>query len=170
MSLFPLASWERIENRLADARLIEWQHYLGACKRPFGRQSFGFYLLSELRGVAVSACTVGQTCAGRERNTVVELARLCVHPGHRDLTRIVLRLWRLTAAEEWMREYWPVKALVSYAQTNRHNGDVYRFDGWQRWGETRASKVGQGSHHSTPGTIIEKKSVWVYPVAGEVPR
>lgn len=40
MSLFPLARFDRIDNAVADARLVEWGHWLEGCHRPFGRQSF----------------------------------------------------------------------------------------------------------------------------------
>jgi hypothetical protein len=159
--LFPLVSWHRIENRDANQHLSEWFHFLGPCNRPFGKQSFGLYLQERLVALAVSATPVAPTCAGFDRRTVVELARLCAHPEHRDMTRVALRLWRVTAAAEWTRDYWPVIAYVSYARKDRHTGDVYRFDGWEKAKDARASIVTAGSHHSTPGPI-HAKTVWVW--------
>ncbi len=166
MNLFPLVSFERIEDQEARRALIEWDHYLGPCNRPFGKQSFGLYVLQDLVAVAVSASPVAPSCAGLSRKTIVELARLCSHPGHRDMTRVALRLWRKTAGEEWGRKYWPVSAYVSYARKDRHTGDIYRFDGWTRAKDARASVVTAGSHHSTPGPIFEK-SVWVWTLGND---
>ena len=166
MSLFPLVAWERIENRLADEALSVWGHYLGPCNRPFGKQSFGLYVLQQLAAVALSASPVPTSCAGIPRKQIVELARLCAHPDHRDMTRVALRLWRKTACAEWSREYWPVTAYVSYARKDLHTGDIYRFDGWERAKDARASVVTAGSHHSTPGPI-HAKSVWVWRLTEE---
>ena len=106
------------------------------------------------------------SCAGIPRKQIVELARLCAHPDHRDMTRVALRLWRKTACAEWSREYWPVTAYVSYARKDLHTGDIYRFDGWERAKDARASVVTAGSHHSTPGPI-HAKSVWVWRLTEE---
>ncbi len=161
MSLFPLMTWDLCENAEADAALEAWGHWLGSCNRPFGRQSFALRLESELVAVAVSASTVGVRCSGYERGEVVELARLCAHPDHRDLTRVALRLWRKTAPAAWSARYWPVKACVSYANSARHTGDIYRFDGWQRG---TGGKAGVAPNHGRGEVVMEKKTVWVWPV------
>lgn len=158
--LFPLVSWEPIGNDEADARLSDWGHWLGGCNRPFGRQSFGLSLHGQLVAVAVSASTVNGTCGGWPRGEVVELARLCAHPEHRDLTRVALRLWRVTAPLAWSSKYWPVRALVSYANALRHRGDIYRFDGWTKVAETKGSTG--GGTWTRPRKSGEPKTVWVY--------
>jgi hypothetical protein len=96
-SLYPVVAFDLIDNEQADAALQEWGHWLGGCNRPFGRQSWGLLLAGELVAVAVSASTVNAKCGGYGRQEVVELARLCAHPEHRDLTRVALRLWRKVA-------------------------------------------------------------------------
>ena len=108
----PTAHWDRCDDELADRLLVEWGHWLGACNRPFGRQSWCLWLYGKPVAVAVSASTVNEHCAGYHRREVVELARLCSHPEHRDMTRVALRLWRKTAPLAWARAYWPVRALV----------------------------------------------------------
>lgn len=130
--MFPLISFDLIPNELADEKLREWGHWLEGCNRPFGRQSFGLHVEDALVSVAVSASTVNETCAGLARGEIVELARLCSHPDHRDLTRPMLRLWRKVGPLAWSRKYWPVRALVSYQNAVRHTGDIYRMDGWVR--------------------------------------
>lgn len=157
MSLFPLATFERIDNALANQRLVEWEHYLEECERPFGLQSFGLFVSGELVSVAVSASTVSATCAGRSRGTLLELARLCTHPAHRWATRPCLRLWRELAPSQW--RYWPVLALVSYQSAVRHTGNIYRFDGWKRVAQTAGSG---GGGTWAPKKDREPKDLWLY--------
>lgn len=159
MSLFPLATFDVISDTRADEALIAWGHYLEACDRPFGRQSFGLEVAGELVAVGVSASTVGATCGGWPRQRVVELARLVRRPDCRWATRVCLRLWRELAPKCWSSEYWPVGACVSYSDKTRHRGDIYRFDGWTKVAEVPGSSGG--------GTYSAKKertpkSVWVY--------
>lgn len=171
MNLFPLATFDQIDNEEADACLVAWGHWLGACHRPFGRQSFALSVRGEIVAVAVSASTVNGTCGGWPRQRVVELARLCAAPDHRWATRVGLRLWRELAPACWSAKFWPVEAVVSYANATRHRGDIYRFDGWTKVAEVEGSTGGGG--WSSPRQAREPKSVWVYvlprPAACEVP-
>lgn len=160
--LFPLATWSQIDNGRADRLLVEWGHFLGACDRPYGIQSFGLLLEGDLVAVAVSASTVGTSCGGFPRRKVVELARLCSEPGHQELTRVALRLWRVTAPALWSAAYWPVEACVSYANATRHKGDVYRFDGWRKVAESRAGSAGGPR---AGNKTYDRKSVWVFPLS-----
>ncbi len=157
MLSLPLIGFEGVSNEDADARLVEWGHWLGGCNRPFGRQSFGLLLNGELVSVAVSASTVNARCGGFGRQECVELARLCSHPDHRDLTRPMLRLWRKVAPTCW--PYWPVRALVSYADSTRHKGDIYRFDGWRKVADVRGGTAG-GSWQR--GKKYAAKTVWTF--------
>jgi len=152
-----------VEPALADQCLEQWGHWLGGCNRPFGRQGFGLHLGDDPVAVAVSASTPNPRCAGYDRQEVVELARLCAHPDHRDLTRVALRLWRVTAPGVWSARYWPVRALVAYADSTRHSGDIYRFDGWKRAATVRGGKAGGGWQR---GKEYNPKSVWVYTPEG----
>ena len=154
-----LVAFDRIENSVADEALRAWGHWLGGCNRPFGRQSFGLFLRGNLVSVAVSASTVNNRCAGYDRQEVVELARQASNPDHRDLTRVCVRLWRVTAGDCWAQDYWPVKALVSYSNSLRHSGNMYRFDGWKLAGEVRGGKAGGGWGR---GKKYEPKRIWVF--------
>lgn len=156
-----MVAFDPIPNNEANDALVEWGHWLGGCNRPFGVQSFGLKIEGELLSVAVSASVPGVTCAGYNRKEVVELARLCSHPNHRDLTRPVLRLWRKIAPATW--HYWPVIALVSYANAVKHTGNIYRFDGWKKAADVPGGKV---SHGWQAGTKFDPKSVWVFPLEG----
>lgn len=167
MNLYPLVAFDLIDDDLADAQLVAWGHWLGGCNRPFGRQSFGLTIHGDLLAVAVSASTVNAKCGGYRRGEVVELARLCAHPDHRDLTRVALRLWRKVAPPAWGATYWPVVAVVSYSNAARHKGDIYRFDGWRKVGDTRAGKAGTNTGWTRPRKDYEAKAIWAYalPVA-----
>ena len=166
LTFFPLIAWERISNTEANAKCVEWRHYLGGCNRPFGRISFGLFVCGELVSVAIAAFLVKRSIYTFARTDCCELARLCTHPDHRDMTRVALRLFRKTIAEEWTRAYFPPQALLSYHRRDTHKGDIYRFDGWMflRW--TRAGRVGEGSGHSTP-QIIHAKGLWCYPLTSD---
>jgi hypothetical protein len=168
LSLFPVVAFDLIPNEQADAALLEWGHWLGGCNRPFGRQCWGLLLAGELVAVAVSASTVNARCGGYDRQEVVELARLCAHPEHRDLTRVALRLWRKVAPLAWGRAYWPVKAVVSYANAIRHKGDIYRFDGWQKVAEVKGGIAGQ-TWERPRKKPYEPKTVWAFELVAQQP-
>jgi hypothetical protein len=161
MNLFPMAAFDLIPNDQANQCLVALGHWLEGCNRPFGRQSFGLYLHGELLCVAVSASTVNATCGGYPRNQVVELARLCSHPKHSELTRVGLRLWRLIAPDCWARNYWPVRAVVSYSNNARHRGDIYRFDGWRKVKDVPGGCTGPNAGY-TRKKSYEAKSVWAF--------
>jgi hypothetical protein len=161
MNLFPIVSFDLIDDVLADECLVRWGHWLEGCNRPFGRHSFGIFVHGELLCVAVSASTVNAMCGGLPRSEVVELARLCSHPDHRDLTRVGLRLWRITAPGCWARDYWPVTHVVSYSNNARHTGDIYRFDGWTKVQEVKGGTTGPNATYNRKKSY-EAKSVWVF--------
>lgn len=175
MELFPLVTWSRCDNALADRCLVQWGHWLGGCNRPFGRQSFVLRLYDEPVAVGVSAATVNAVCGPYCRGQVVELARLCAHPLHRDMTRVALRLWRVTAAQWWLaamnrndllvnrKWLWRVDAYVSYANAIRHKGDIYRFDGWRKIADVK----GGGGGGTWSKKKSDPKSLWVYSLHDE---
>lgn len=167
MSLFPLASFVEIEHAEADQALVRSAHYLGACNRPFGRQSFGLFVGGQLVSVAVSASTVSAHCAGFQRNEVVELARLSSMDGRNAWTRVTLRCWRELAPQIWGAKYWPVRAVVSYSNETRHKGDIYRFDGWRKVAVMPGS--GGGGTYSTKQPR-EDKAVWLFECASAMER
>lgn len=157
--MFPLVAFDRIDNQEADRLLERWGHWLGGCGRPFGRQSFGLFIGPDIVSVAVSASTVNETCGGWSRQEVVELARQASSPEHRQFTRVCVRLWREMAPQVWAGKYWPVSAVVSYHNRNRHLGNIYRFDGWTKVADVPGS-TGGGTWSTQQSK--EPKSVWVY--------
>lgn len=131
-----------IDRDTSDDLLTRWGHYLGPCRRPFGIQRHALIVAGEPVATTVSATTVSAWVPTdtkmMHREQLVELARLCSRD--RWATRVMLRLWREVIAPAW--PYWPVEAAVSYSRSDRHEGRIYRFDGWARWGEARASSGG----------------------------
>jgi hypothetical protein len=132
--------FNRIDRDHADALLTEWGHYLGPCDRPFGVEAWVLEVDSQPISVAVSASIVSTTAAGYGRFQLVELARLCSHPDHRWATRPTLRLWREVAALRW--PHWPVLAAIAYSRNARHDGSMYRFDGWTKLTDAAGSSGG----------------------------
>lgn len=158
MTLFPIVTFDQIDKADADRALAAWGHWLGPCNRPFGIQSFGLFVRGALVSVAVSASTVVDRCAGYDRCEVIELTRQCSAPEWRSMTRVCVRLWRELAPGCW--HHWQAKALVSYSNAIRHSGDIYRFDGWTRYGDVKGgAKVNYGRPK-----VIDPKTVWVYPL------
>lgn len=149
---------------LTDAnRLLEaWQHYLGPVNRPFGSQAWALTLDGHPISVAVSASAVSATAAGLRRQELVELARLCTHPEQRWATRPMLRLWREVAARRW--PYWPTAAAIAYSQNSRHDGALYRFDGWTKVADDCGSSGGGAwSRPRTAGDATHgRKTLWIY--------
>ena len=124
VALMPLGM--RDGNRLLE----EWGHYLGAVNRPYHQECFTLEMDDKPVSVAVSGSIVSdhvKDCWAREE--VVELTRLCSRPGCSWATLPMLRLWREVCAPRW--PCWPVKVAVAYSQNGRHNGGIYRMDGWE---------------------------------------
>lgn len=147
----------------ANALLVHWGHYLGACARPFGAEGWVLDVAGRPVAVAVSASTVSATVAGYDRGQAVELARLCAAPDARWATRPMLRLWREVAAPAW--RYWPVRAAVAYSHNRRHAGDLYRWDGWTLV-TTEAGDSRGGGTYSTSRTVRHtatgRKTLWLW--------
>jgi len=153
----------------ANALLVEWEHKLGPCERPFGSEAFVLELDGRPISVSISASTVSDTVAGKdraglrvewERGEVVELARLA--SVNRWVNRIMLRLWRETCGPRWA--YWPVKAAISYSKNALHTGDLYRFDGWERI-KTDAGSSGGGTYtrkRYADDVVLGSKSLWMW--------
>ncbi|MDG4784392.1 hypothetical protein O7626_00330 [Micromonospora sp. WMMD1102] len=148
----------------ANGLLADWGHNLGPCRRPFGSEGWVLEVAGRPVSVAVSASTVGSTAAGYPRGELVELARLCSAPGCRWATRVMLRLWREVAGPAW--SYWPARAAVAYSQNDRHEGRIYRFDGWRRVTDRAGAPPGPNAtwtKHRGPGhPAAGPKSLWLW--------
>jgi hypothetical protein len=132
----PLISFDAISRGDLNDCLIAWQYRMGPWERPNYREIFhGLRHDGQLVAVCAAGDLIRETCAGFTRDEAVELGRVCA--ARRDLCRVVLRLWRefvfpaLCRAHGWS---W----VVSYQDAVMHRGDLYRFDGWVRAGESRS--------------------------------
>jgi hypothetical protein len=166
-SLCPAAGLATITPAEANRLLTDWGHYLGPCRRPFGTQAWLLDVAGTPISVAISASTVSTTAAGYPRLQLVELARLCTNPDHRWATRPMLRLWREIAGPAW--PYWPVHAAIAYSANGRHDGGLYRFDGWTRVRSDAGHPSGPGATWSTyrdpdhPAAGAKTLWLWEYP-------
>lgn len=165
----PAVGFSETGITVANTLLTEWGHYLGPCNRPFGQQAWRLDLAGEPIAVAVSASTVSSTAAGHAREDLVELARLCTRPGFNWATRVALRLWRETAAPAW--PYWATSAAIAYSDNARHEGAIYRFDGWTRV-KTNSTSGGGGTWTKTrtaDNPATGPKSLWLWNLSAPTP-
>lgn len=165
----PLVALVSVDVDEANGLLEEWGHYLGPSKRPFPpTQAFVLDVDGDPLAVATSDGIVGATSAGFARCEVVELSRLCVRPGANWATRVMLRLWRERCALLWPcvdpRSGLSPLAAVSYSKNDRHEGRIYRFDGWERV-TTRAGSSGGGQwsrKRSAHDAANGAKTLWLW--------
>ena len=183
----PVAGLTPVSLAWANTLLVRWGHYLGPVNRPFGSQAWALDICGEPVSVAVSCSTVSEHIAWTEvttqgegddlevvvskrelpRSELVELARLCSDPAQRWATRPMLRLWREVAAPRW--PYWPVTAAVAYSQNARHQGDIYRFDGWAKVSDDCGSSGGGTWSRKRYATDAAhgRKTLWLWRFCGD---
>lgn len=152
--MMPPVSFEELDLDAANACLRTWQHKMGALDRPY--QNTAYALMDEGRPVAVTIHStlirdhVGGGLAHLTRANTIELSRLCaVRSG---LCRVALRLWR-----EFVFPKLSVAHAISYQDADLHNGNTYRFDGWQRLAFSRAGGTDQRS-----GRKGRNKWIWAW--------
>ena len=168
----PVAGLSAADPDWVNVLLKRWGHNLGPVKRPFGSQAWSLDVDGVAVAVAVSVSTVSAHVIGTEngqpvrleRGEVVELGRLCADPAQRWATRPMLRLWREVAARRWGYEYWPPIAAVAYSQNSRHQGDIYRWDGWTRISSACGSSGGGtwSRKRSATDAVHGRKSLWLW--------
>lgn len=151
-----------------NALLSEWGHYLGEQDGPRMVLWYGLFFAGAPVGVAVSGSPRGARCAGRSWDEVVELARLCAHPAHRDMTRVLLRCWRKTAAQHWADQYHKtITTYAAYSDSTRHPGSIYRTDGWTLYDEKKRGSGGIKDRKDN-AQIVALKKLWIWPLAEPV--
>jgi hypothetical protein len=151
---FSFVSFEPVALALANVCLESWGHKMGRLRR--GNQGAVCHaLLHEGKPVAVTTAstTIAPVVGGCDfltRENCIELSRLCAVRG--GLCRVALRLWR-----EFVFPALGYQYAVSYQDADLHNGNTYRFDGWERVGRSRS---GRDTRSGRPG---RDKWVWVWP-------
>lgn len=145
----------------ANRLVVAFEHNLGPCERPFRSEPWAFLVDGRPVAVAISASIVSSTAAGHKRTEVVELARLA--SSERWANRLMLRWWREVGARRW--SCWPVKAAIAYSQNDRHEGRLYRFDGWTKFASSAGSSGGGGSwtaKRTSADEVHGPKTGWVF--------
>lgn len=144
----------------ANALVVEYGHNLGPCERPFRSEGWALDVMGEPIAVAITASIVSSTAAGYRCQEVVELARLASK--ERWANRVMLRLWREVAAQRYLA--WTPIAAVAYSQNDRHEGRLYRFDGWEKVSD-QAGSSGGGTwtkKRTAADEVHGKKTLWVW--------
>jgi hypothetical protein len=162
-TLAPVMGLVPVDVEEANALSVDWVHYLGRCDRPFRSEGWCLDLDGEPIATAITSSIVSSTVDGYRCQEVVELARLCAR--ERWVTRVMLRLWREVCAPRYA--CWTPLAAVAYSQTSRHEGDIYRFDGWKCFTEAAGSSGGgtwARKRYATDAAHGKKKGwIWRYP-------
>jgi hypothetical protein len=154
MSLFPFVEFAKLPLCETNRLLATWQHKMGPLRR--GNQgAICHALFHDGNPMALTTAStlispvVGGGCNWMTRDNTIELSRLCAErPG---LCRVALRLWREFVFPALGYDY-----AMSYQDADLHNGNTYRFDGWQRVGRARS---GTDTRSGRPG---RDKWVWVW--------
>jgi len=151
--LMPFVCFEPVELAQANECLVAWGHKMGPCIRGNAR-GWSHALICEGKPVAVTITAslirdaVGNA-PGLNRENTIELARLCaVRPG---LCRVAIRLWR-----EFVFPSLGYRYAISYQDSELHNGNTYRFDGWKRISRSRSG------FDSRSGKKGRDKWVWLW--------
>lgn len=162
VSMFPIASFSETTLDHANELLIEWGHKMGPLHR--GNQGATCYVLMYIdKPVAITTASnlispvVGGGARYMTRENTIELSRLCASGKH--LCRVALRLWR-----EFVFPLMDYDYAVSYQDADLHNGNTYRFDGWQR---VARSKSGPDTRSGRPG---RDKWIWQWPPTDREPE
>jgi hypothetical protein len=144
----------------ANALLVEWDHYLGPCDRPFRNEAWSLDVMGEPVSLAVTSSIVSDQVCGYPMKNVVELSRLASR--ERWATRVTLRLWREVAARRYLP--WSPDAAVAYSKNDRHEGRIYRFDGWEKITDKAGSGGGGtwSAKRAAGDPAHGKKTLWIW--------
>lgn len=158
----PVCGLYRITLPDANALLIRWGHRLGPLRRPVVSKAYALLVGQRPVCVAISSTPCSATVAGFARTEAVELARQCADPAEPWANRVMLRLWRETCAQRYLRR--PIRAAVSYSKNGMHRGDLYRFDGWEKVAEDAGSSGGgtYSRKRSRDDAVMGAKTLWVW--------
>lgn len=154
--LIPVAHFDRVEQEFANARLVEWGHKMGPLNRPFPCCCYALFHNGWAVSIVAHAQLITPHVGGGlnylRRDNSVELVRLC--SVRRGLCRVALRMWREFVFPSLASQ--GIEYAVSYQDAELHNGNTYRFDGWERLGYS-ASGMDRRS-----GLKGRKKWIWVW--------
>lgn len=150
-----LVRFRAIELKYANLALEVFGHKMGPLDRPNGLAiCYGLFHGDELVSIATVSGLIRENVGGGlkefTRDNTCELSRLCAERS--GLCRVTLRLWR-----EFVFPSLGYEHAISYQDADMHNGNTYRFDGWQRAARSRSGTDSRG------GRKGRDKWVWVWP-------
>lgn len=137
MLIAPVVHVDAINRDMLNDCLAGWGHRMGPLRRPvyMNEWLYGLFHNGECVAVAAAAQLIGTHAGGLSRSEAFELARLCAVRPH--INRGWLRIWREFVAPAIARQH-GYRFVISYQHKTMHSGNLYRFDGWQRIGESRS--------------------------------
>ena len=153
----PLVSLDLIERPVLNAMLVEWHHQHGPIERPIFKSPVDVGLRHQGRLVAVIACdTLIRTTQGFSRSQACEVSRVCAAaPG---MCSSALRLWRHFVYPTIVAA-WGTPWVISYQDATRHEGNLYRRDGWALIGCSR----GGADSRAVAGTVrVRRRLIWAW--------
>jgi len=167
---------DRIGKKEAKELLLTY-HYLKDFSKGFkSGYNYGLYKKNDFSplniGGTLGVCIftglpvpeIAKGAFGLERNEqqgLFELSRLCIHPdtqqGEYNITS-----WFVSKAIKRLRKDTEVKAILSYADSDFHNGTIYRACNFEYYGLSDAKKdfyYADGTKHSR-GKIKGSEGEW----------
>jgi len=167
---------QKISKKQAEEVLLKY-HYLKDISKGFkSGYNYGLYKNNEFSplniGGLLGVCIftglpvpeIAKGAFGLQRNEqqgLFELSRLCIHPdtqsGEHNITS-----WFVSRAIRQLRKDTEVKAIISYADSDFHNGTIYRACNFKYCGLTDPKKdfyFADGTKHSR-GKIKGAEGEW----------
>jgi hypothetical protein len=161
---------DRVSKSEAAELLLRF-HYLKDFSKSFkSGYNYGLYKNNDfcplniggIQGVPVPEVAQGAFGLARnEQEGLFELSRLCIHPdtqqGEHNITS-----WFVSRAIKQLRKDTEVKAIISYADSDFHNGTIYRACNFKYCGLTDPKKdfyYADGTKHSR-GKIKGAEGEW----------
>ena len=167
---------QKISKKQAEEVLLKY-HYLKDISKGFkSGYNYGLYKNNEFSplniGGLLGVCIftglpvpeIAKGAFGLQRNEqqgLFELSRLCIHPdtqsGEHNITS-----WFVSRAIRQLRKDTEVKAIISYADSDFHNGTIYRACNFKYCGLTNPKKdfyFADGTKHSR-GKINGAEGEW----------
>jgi len=129
------------------APILESYHYLTGISRGF-KSGVNYGLIHNKKVVGVCIFTgfpvpeLVKGCFGLNRDEqygMFELSRLCLEPSHQEIEHN-LASWFVARCIKRLRGSQSVRAILSYADSQYHEGVVYRALGFDYYGMTSAKK------------------------------
>lgn len=167
---------DRITKQQAEELLLTY-HYLKDYSKGYkSGYNYGLFQRNEFSplniGGPVGVCIftglpvpeIAKGAFGLERNEqegLLELSRLCIHPNTQQ-EEYNITSWFVSRAIKQLRKDTKVKAIISYADSDFHDGTIYRACNFKYCGLTDAKKdfyFADGTKHSR-GKIKGAEGEW----------